>query len=299
MNDNYQMLPSFAHDRSVSLYCKGYTELTSCALATATRKPLFALKRCASKIIRRRMEMSGYEKEILAVLNKLAYGVSNHDVFADFLTITSYDMLVLSENAYKNLGGKIDENKHNSRICEIEKIKSKYNNELLLKATMILIKALTEERKDFLGTVFEELGLGDARNGQFFTPNHISKIMAKLSLEGLPELSALNDKKYITIADPCIGSGRLAIEACEELRNKGFSYWQYFVEGRDISRLPALMSYLQLSLLGVPAMVFWGDSLAMKNYEEFPTPIALLQGWLPKIYIKPEDFKRKIEISLF
>ena len=228
--------------------------------------------------------MSDYKKEILEVFNKLAYGKSSQTVFSDFLTITAYDILVLSENAYKNLGGKFDEDKHNSRISEITEIKNKYNNELLIKATIILMEALTEERKDFLGTIFEELELGDARNGQFFTPNHIAKAMAEITLNNLPDLAALNDKKYITISDPCIGSGRLAIEACEKLRNKGFSYYQYFVEGRDISRTPALMSYIQLSLLGIPAMIVWGDSLAYTVFDEFPTPIALLNGWLPKIY---------------
>ena len=43
------MLPSFAHCSRASLYCKGDTKLTSCALAIAKRKTLFALKRCASK----------------------------------------------------------------------------------------------------------------------------------------------------------------------------------------------------------------------------------------------------------
>lgn len=238
--------------------------------------------------------MSSYKKEMLNDFNRLAYGQSMHDVFSDFLTITAYDTLVLSEQAYKKLGGKINEEQHNSRIDEMVKIKNKYNNEILLDLTIILMKALTEERKDFLGVIFEELGLGDARNGQYFTPNHISRFMAEIALNNLPELSVLKDKKYVTISDPCIGSGRMAIDACENLREKGFSYYQYFVEGWDISRNPALMTYIQLSLLGVPAMIFWGDSLSMQKYDVFPTPIALLHGWLPKIYKKVTKIETKI-----
>ena len=44
------------------------------------------------------------------------------------------------------------------------------------------------------------------------------------------------------------------------------------------------MTYIQLSLLGIPAKVIWGDSLSMRYNEVLYTPFFFLG-----------DFKQKIE----
>lgn len=43
-----------------------------------------------------------------------------------------------------------------------------------------------------------------------------------------------------------------------------------------------MMAYIQLSYLGIPAVVVHGDSLRNEEYTRFYTPIYVLNGWLWK-----------------
>ena len=40
------------------------------------------------------------------------------------------------------------------------------------------------------------------------------------------------------------------------------------------------MAYIQLSYLGIPAVVVHGDSLAMQEYARFYTPVYMIGGWI-------------------
>ena len=53
------------------------------------------------------------------------------------------------------------------------------------------------------------------------------------------------------------------------------------------------MSYIQLSLLGIPAVIFHRDSLSMQTWESFETPIAVYHGWISKIYHNPSQTKQE------
>ena len=41
-----------------------------------------------------------------------------------------------------------------------------------------------------------------------------------------------------------------------------------------------MMAYIQLSYLGIPAVVIHGDSLLAKEYARFYTPMYILGGWI-------------------
>ena len=49
------------------------------------------------------------------------------------------------------------------------------------------------------------LNLGNAGKGQFFTPYHISKLMAEITfIDGQKDIE---NKDIITLSEPCSGSG--------------------------------------------------------------------------------------------
>lgn len=59
---------------------------------------------------------------------------------------------------------------------------------------------------------------------------------------------------------------------------QGFNYTKNaFVAASDIDRNCALMSYLQISYIGMPAVVLWQDSLTQKTWDSFITPALALQ----------------------
>jgi hypothetical protein len=65
----------------------------------------------------------------------------------------------------------------------------------------------------------------------------------------------------------------MIIAAAEALKDKGYNYQhQLYVEAVDIDEICFKMTYIQLSLLGIPAKVIRGDSIAMRYFEVLYTP---------------------------
>ena len=115
---------------------------------------------------------------------------------------------------------------------------------------MLLSSAVFDDGvfSDYLGELFMNCGFGSNRNGQFFTPYHVSKLCAKLCIGEPPE------DKIITLNEPCCGSGGMVLAAMDVLKNDfGINYTiDCFVDCSDIDLRCVHMTYLQLSLAGVP-----------------------------------------------
>ena len=60
---------------------------------------------------------------------------------------------------------------------------------------------------DMFGTYLEEKKMTNTGLGQFFTPMHIAKLMSCLNFPS--DIQDILDSKYITVSDPCCGSGNL------------------------------------------------------------------------------------------
>lgn len=145
----------------------------------------------------------------------------------------------------------------------------------------IVQMALSETRSDFLGELYEELELTGSKEkqqrGEFFTPRHLSTLMATLSLDQEFIERAIAEKGYLSIAEPACGFGGMVIEACQRIEALGFEPSQMvFVEATDINRTCFHATYLQLSLLGIPALVKHGNTLLDEMWEVWPTPILQL-----------------------
>lgn len=159
----------------------------------------------------------------------------------------------------------------------------------------LLIAGLEEKYQDFLGQVFSMLNLGNAKKGQFFTPYHISKLMAEISIGNVDNL--LSDRELITLSEPCSGSGGIIIAYAELLKEKGYNYQhQLFVEAIDIDEMCFMMTYIQLALYGIPARVMLGDTLAWKFQKILYTPLYFINFFEYKLK-KLED-KPKQDISI-
>lgn len=126
------------------------------------------------------------------------------------------------------------------------------------------------------------MNLGNSAKGQFFTPYHVSKMMAEINFVDLEK--HLNEKDFITLSEPCCGSGGMIIAYAETMKNRGYNYQhQLYVEAVDIDELCFKMVYIQLALLGIPAKVIRGDSLAMRYFEVYYTPFYFLSNFEYKL----------------
>ena len=218
-------------------------------------------------------------------------------VFEDFMLLIAYEVAIAVDLGYKcTFNRKIDEVRLEKRLEAYKKTIEKYQEpekEQFKKFYELLCDGLTRKRTDLLGQIFMELNLGDGKyKGQYFTPPHMAEFMASIGTTQKFETEIAN-KGYVTMSDPCIGAGVMAISFCEALREKGCHFWNMFVEGADIDKKACYMSYIQLSLLGIPAVIFHRDSLSMQTWESFETPIAVYHGWISKIYHNPSQTKQE------
>ena len=135
--------------------------------------------------------------------------------------------------------------------------------------------------RDFAGEIYMDSGTSSGKAGQFFTPYHVSHLMAEVNFDKekiKAEIDADPDR-LITIAEPTCGAGGLIVAAIDVLKDAGVNYaWNVFVDCGDIDSRCVHMTYLTLSLLGVPAVVRKGDALALDYSETWYTP-AYIFAW--------------------
>lgn len=134
-----------------------------------------------------------------------------------------------------------------------------------------LIIGLDQDMGDFLGSLFMELELGSGNIGQYFTPFHLSELMA--GLVAGDRLAALDNEPYITLSEPTCGAGGMVIAFAKVMLARGYNpQTQLRADCVDIDPVAAGMCYIQLSLLGIPARVVIGNSLTLKYQREMYTP---------------------------
>ncbi|WMD23938.1 N-6 DNA methylase (plasmid) [Achromobacter seleniivolatilans] len=149
-----------------------------------------------------------------------------------------------------------------------------------------VVGALEDRYQDFLGSLYMGLDLGNRNSGQFFTPYEVSRLMAQINFGENMAARVEELGGFVTLMDPCIGGGAMVIAAAELQREQGLStHMTMHVTGVDIDITAVQMSYIQLSLLNVPAIILHGNSLSPDPYKgwntesAWRTPAHCLFGW--------------------
>lgn len=127
---------------------------------------------------------------------------------------------------------------------------------------------------DFLGDAFMRLGLSSHWHGQFFTPMHMSVLMAKTTLgDGEAARAAIAQNGLLTVQEPSCGAGAMLIAFLFECKALGINFQQdVFCVAIDVDPTAARMAYIQLATLGAPAAVYVGNTLSMEIKHELLTP---------------------------
>jgi len=124
---------------------------------------------------------------------------------------------------------------------------------------------------DFLGNVATEMEVLNAQIGQFFTPYDVARMMAMISLEGAADLIAANG--FLTLQEPASGAGGMVLAAAQALQDSGFDPGLHMlVNAIDLSPLCFHMTFLQLTLRGIPALVEHGNTLSGERFARAWTP---------------------------
>ena len=130
---------------------------------------------------------------------------------------------------------------------------------------------------DYLGEIFMRSNMANGKKGQVFTPYHVAEMMARMTISESVKDEVKNDK-ILTIGDPCCGSGAMSIGALDVLKSYGVNYTRNcFIECSDVDLRCVHMTYLQLSLAGVPAIIKHQNTLTQDTWSIWKTPAFIFQ----------------------
>lgn len=230
--------------------------------------------------------MSNNEKVFLRIFQRLSRRHSPWNVWRGFIFTSA---TAISNRVDKRVDvWRKRENKYLSVIKQYDKDERLDIPVLLAYVT----KSLQESpAQDFLGRMFMTLELSNHWQGQFFTPYHLSELMAEISVGGNIE-ERVRQSGYISVSDPACGAGSLIIAFANVCAKHGVDYQNSVLfAGQDVDETAALMCYIQMSLLGCGGYVAVGNSLTepvkgtplrpvYKRENLWFTPGYLSQPWV-------------------
>jgi type I restriction-modification system DNA methylase subunit len=195
--------------------------------------------------------MTPQVQNFIKTLDRIRPSKNRYEIFSDWLILASGSLY----GTWKN-----------DKAVEEEYLQTanQYTKEELQQLSQLLgmvIDALAEKEQDFLGEVFTYGEMTNSRTSQFFTPFHISYFMAEAMIGDTPKDHVLR------ISDPCCGAGVMLIASAVVLKKRGINYQRdVYFEGIDIDPRCARMTFIQMSLLGAPAVIICGNSLTMETF---------------------------------
>lgn len=193
------------------------------------------------------------KREIIKKINNTSGRFSAYDFFTDWVTC----MAISIQNSccvFRDSAWKMREKRYMDIIQKYEGDERR----TLVEMTGLLVVSLEERMGDILGEVYMESGCGNKNTGQFFTPYNVSKMSAALTLKD-QDLS----RETISLSEPSCGAGGMIIAAADVLRERGVDYQRKLrVVAQDLDWKAVYMCYVQLSFLGIDAIVVQGDTLA-------------------------------------
>lgn len=207
-------------------------------------------------------------KEIIKQFEKLAKEKDVWQVYRDFLEMTA-----ISISNVCDIGQAKEREK---RYMDIAKTYTPEQLNEISKIMAMVVLEMDKEPQDILGRVFMELGLGSKWKGQVFTPLHVADLMADMTLD----LKQVKEQGYLKVNDSTVGGGVTIIGLVRTMLKQGLNpQKQLLVICGDLDIKAVHMTYIQLSLLGIPAIVKNQDALTLETMSIWYTPTYIWDLW--------------------
>lgn len=153
-----------------------------------------------------------------------------------------------------------------------------------------MFAALVEEFQihpfqDFAGQIYMELGISNNNAGQFFTPYSVCGLIAQVTQDHESIRQTVKDKGWYCMYDCACGGGATMIAGLEQANNEFHRLnWRnhVMVNANDIDIVCCSMCYVQLSLIGVAAIVTCSNALMQGEVNFYDEP--------EKVWFTPEYF---------
>lgn len=218
-----------------------------------------------------------HQKEIVGLLRQVAHTRGIDRVWSDWVEICAI-ALARADLAQQE----VREQRYLQVIAQYER--AELDKLVQAFAHLVMSYELRVEAADFgdvLGSTFMMLDMGNAGAGQFFTPYEVSRLMGGMMMG---DGQALADKAdahgFIRVLEPACGAGGMLIAAVHALHDAGLNYQLCMhATAIDIDQRCVHMTFIQLALLHVPAVVIHGNGLTGECREQWFTPAHILGGW--------------------
>ena len=238
------------------------------------------------------------------IINKFRKLQGKHDlwlIYSDFLEMIAIAMSNSTERVF-------NKKRFEEREKEYLKIAKKYSKDELMTFAEIYADIVNLQDKnvkkgngfrDILGSLLMQLELGNKWNGQFFTPDSIANLMAKMSLNEKRLKETIEKDGFIVGMDEAVGGGVTMLGLANTMLDLGYNpQKQLFIVCGDLDRKSCFMTYIQLAMAGIGAIVKNQDALRkdiLKNsinpIDVWVTPSFYMNGWEYRLKYRKEKGK--------
>jgi hypothetical protein len=224
-----------------------------------------------------------HQKELLKLFHSFSSRRHHWQVFTDFCEMGSI--------SFSNAVDLAQREKREERYMQIVKGYSREEADALARGLAHLTMALEDDFSDVLGRTFHDLELHNKWAGQFFSPYHLCRMMARMTIGDTEDLKArIAERGFVTAQEPAVGSGAMVIALAQEMRDASVNYQEHLhVTAIDVDAKCVHMAYLQFSLLHIPAVIVHGNTLSLEEYSHWYTPAHIMGGWNWKLRRRSES----------
>ena len=215
-------------------------------------------------------------EDIIKRINASVYRFDKHQLISDVFECGAITI--------SNMVDSMDKEEREKRYLQVIKKYQKEEQTLIAEIFAMIFALLSSvvydngRFYDNLGELFMRCNQGSSSAGQYFTPFQVSAMMARMII-GDEILEKTQNDGVLTLNDSCCGGGGMMMAALDVLKNKYHVNYtrNCFVLCSDIDRRCVHMTYLQLALAGVPAIVKHQDSLTGETWSIWKTPAFIFQ----------------------
>ena len=227
-------------------------------------------------------------KNFIGLLEKIANGGSKSIVFNDFLTLAAtaisnpadLDFTCNTKEVWQ-----LREKMHVDTITKYDKVCQDMLFGMLTEFMLACEECVLRPRYlDLMGKIFNQLELNDRKDGQIFTPQHIADLMGCTGITKESAQRDLDSQGFVCIKENCCGSSALTLGGLNSLLELNISpNHQVLCIVTDTDERCVLMSYIQLSVYMIPAVVMQQNAITDEIYSPpWFTPMFIKHKWIDK-----------------
>ena len=132
--------------------------------------------------------------------------------------------------------------------------------------------------EDLFTLPFTQLGATSGVLKQDFSPAEIGKLIGAISI---PSHLTLPEQGFFSLGDHACGSGTLLLAGVQRFADIGYNpSKQLVIQAADLDARCVHMTYLHLSLYGIPAVIVHGNTITLEEYDRWYTPVYLWRKWI-------------------